>query len=284
MGKNKPSTRAGQYKKASRERANRKRRKELSRSAKFIGVAGLGGGLLFFVVWVFVSGTASLWRDQVANAFYHKTAEAGFALTDVYLSGHDKLSKQAILHHSRLRYGEPILSLSLKELQQNLESLPQIRNADIRRQLPGALYIHITERYPVALWQEGEKLHLIDEDGVLMGDGDAVKHNHLPLLVGHKAPEHLHELFALLDTAPHLKEVFDSAVFVGGRRWNLWLTNGIEVKLPEDHAIDALAQLEKLQTQQPLQGADISSVDLRVPERMFLRPKVKLIQQASQQL
>jgi len=284
MGKKKPSTRAGHYKRASKQRASRKRRQELSRSAKFITYAS-GFGVFFILIgWIIMSGTATSWKNQLVTAFYDQTGEAGFELTNVYLSGHDKLSKQAILHHSKLRHGAPILDISLTKIQDKLEKLPQIRNVTVTRQLPDKMHIHIAERYPVALWQKGEELHLIDDEGVLMGAGDAIKHNHLPLLVGEDAPKHLQPLMALLESAPAIKEQFDSAVFVGKRRWNLWLTNGIEIKLPEEHSETALAQLETLHQAHPLKGSDINSIDLRIPERMFIRPNIKLVQQASQQL
>ena len=284
MGKKKPSTRAGQYKHASKQRASRKRRQNFSRSAKFITYGSGIGVLLILVGWVIMSGTANEWKNQAIASFYNQSGDAGFELANVYLSGHDKLSKQAILHHSKLRAGQPILDISLPDLQERLESLPQIRHVAINRQLPTDMHIHISERYPVALWQKGEALLLVDDEGILMGDGDPIKHNHLPLLVGPQAPENLQNLMALLDAAPSLKEQFDSAVYVGQRRWNLWLTSGIEIKLPEDNSKGVLTRLESLNAAQPLKGSDISTIDLRVPERMFIRPKIKLVQQAAQQL
>ena len=284
IGKKKPSTRAGQYKRASRQRASRKRRKDFGRSAKFISYSSLIGIFVFVIGWVFMSGTATMWKNQIVTAFYDQTKQAGFELTHLFLSGHDRLSKQAILHHTKLKHGTPILDISLPQLRERLESLPQVRQVKISRQLPSDLHIHITERYPVALWQEGEKLHLVDDEGILMGSGDAIKHNHLPLLVGSEAAENVGPLLALLEETPALRRQFDSAVFVGKRRWNLWLTNGIEIKLPEEKTAQALAKLEALHQNQPLKGTNISSVDLRVPERMFIRPKIKLVQQAAQQL
>lgn len=284
MGKKKPSTRAGQYKRASRQRASRKRRQELSRSAKFVAY---GSGLCMAMVllgWIVMSGTASKWGNTLKQGTHNQLASAGFELNDLFLSGHDKLSKQAILYHSRLEHGKPIFAISLPELREHLESLPQIREVTVTRQLPDTLYIHVDERFPTALWQEGDALHLIDDEGVLMGDGDPIKHNHLPLLVGQNAPMHLQDLMALLDNAPHIKEQFDSAAFVGKRRWNIWLTNGIEIKLPEDNSDDVLAKLESLHKTDPLKATNISTIDLRVPDRMFIRPKIKLIQEAAQQL
>ena len=284
MGKKKPSTRAGQYKRASKQRASRKRRQEFSRSAKFVTYGSGVCILLVLLGWMVMSGAATDWKNQAIASFYNQTGDAGFELTNLYLSGHEKLSKQAILHHSQLRHGQPILDISLSQLQERLESLPQIRRVSINRQLPTDMHIHISERYPVALWQKGEALHLVDDEGILMGDGDPIKHNHLPLLVGDHAPKNLQKLMALLATAPELKAQFDSAIFVGKRRWNLWLTNGIEIKLPEDNSEGALSRLEALHASQPLKGSDISTIDLRVPERMFIKPKIKLVQQAAQQL
>lgn len=284
MGKKKPSTRAGQYKRATKQRASRKRRQDFGRKAKFILFTSSVALALIALVWVVLSGTATIWKNQLVDASYQQTADAGFSLKNIFLSGHNRLSKHAVLHHSKLRYGQPILQISLPKLKTTLEDLPQVRRASIKRKLPHDLHITIEERYPVALWQKGEALHLVDADGILMGTGEPIKHNHLPLLVGSHAPKNLSNLFTMLEATPGVKQLFDSAVFVGKRRWNLWLTNGIEIKLPEENTEEALAQLEALHQKKPLSEQHISSVDLRVPERMFIRPKVQLLQQASQAL
>lgn len=280
----KSSTRSGQYKQASRKRASRKLRRDMSKKVKRVSTLSLGISAIIALSWIFYSGTAQLWQQQLAHGFYQQTAKLGLALQQVYLSGHDRISRHAILYQAGLKYGQPILEKDLHELRKRLESLPQVKQVTIARQLPHTMRIHVQERHPIALWQNEETLHLVDQDGVLMGQAVNDEYHHLPLLVGPHAYKQAGELMALLRTAPQLYTTFDSAVHVSERRWNIWLKSGVEVKLPEDGAVKALAKLEELQEQKGIDGQRISSIDLRVPNRMFIRPKLQILQKASHRL
>jgi cell division protein FtsQ len=62
-------------------------------------------------------------------------------------------------------------------------------------------------------------------------------------------------------------------VRVGERRWNLQLKNHLTVMLPEGHEAAALARLTQLQTQQQLLDRPLLSVDMRLPDRLAVRPR-----------
>ena len=68
----------------------------------------------------------------------------------------------------------------------------------------------------------------------------------LLLLGGAGAPEHVGELLLLLAYEPAVARQLRAAVWVGQRRWNLILNNGVEIWLPEEDAVAALKQLAKL--------------------------------------
>lgn len=57
---------------------------------------------------------------------------------------------------------------------------------------------------------------------------------------------------------------------VAGRRWDLYLDNGVIIKLPEDNIDGALARLTKLEKDQSLLQRDIAAVDLRLDDRMAI--------------
>ena len=52
------------------------------------------------------------------------------------------------------------------------------------------------------------------------------------------------------------------------RRWNLRLTNGLDVRLPEAGVEQALERLVALDREKKLLSRDITSVDLRLPDRV----------------
>ena len=63
-----------------------------------------------------------------------------------------------------------------------------------------------------------------------------------------------------------------AAVRVGGRRWNLRLNNGADVLLPEGAEAPAMARLMELQTAQALLDRPVQALDLRLPDRLVVRP------------
>jgi cell division protein FtsQ len=91
------------------------------------------------------------------------------------------------------------------------------------------------------------------------------------LLAGEAAPEHLAELLLLLQDARPIRERVRTAVYVGQRRWNLTLDDGLTIKLPADDAGAALQRLLALDKSDRLLSRDLSVVDLRLPGMLILR-------------
>ena len=77
-------------------------------------------------------------------------------------------------------------------------------------------------------------------------------------------------MFSLLETQPELKRLVRTAIWVGGRRWNLRMSEEIKVRLPEKNADDALARLAKYEKSHKILGQDIKIVDLRFPDRLVI--------------
>ena len=90
-------------------------------------------------------------------------------------------------------------------------------------------------------------------------------------MVGEGAPAHTAELLAILSREPDLQAQVAASVRVGKRRWNLRLTNGIDVRLPEADTAEAWAELARVERDHGLLKRDILAIDLRLADRMILR-------------
>ena len=62
-----------------------------------------------------------------------------------------------------------------------------------------------------------------------------------------------------------------AAILVAERRWNLRLSNGIDVRLPETDVEGALDRLVALDRDKKILSRDITMVDLRLPDRVSVR-------------
>jgi len=91
-------------------------------------------------------------------------------------------------------------------------------------------------------------------------------------VVGVGAPPSAAALLDALTARPALQQRVVAAVRVGERRWNLRLNNGADVMLPEAHEVAALDRLMQLQQDHDLLDRPLVAIDMRLPDRLVLRP------------
>ena len=168
-----------------------------------------------------------------------------------------------------------MLAFDPEAAKRRVEALPWVRRATVERRLPDVVYLRLDERRPLALWQQNGRFALIDREGqVILRDG-IERFADLLVVIGADAPANAARLIAMLGAHKDLAGRVRAAIRIGGRRWNLRLDNGIDIRLPESGAAAAWSRLAKLDAEQGLLGRDILSVDLRLEDRVIIRPAVK---------
>lgn len=229
-----------------------------------VALIGAGG-------WAWSTG----WVDRQWTAFTDATleasADAGLALREVLVQGRGRTSQAELMTALDLRIGAPILGLDPETLRARLEALPWVARASVERRLPDTLFITVEEREPLALWQRDGALALIDRSGTIIADPELAPFAHLPMVVGDRANGHAAELVDMLDTAPELARRVTAAIWIGDRRWNLRLDNGVDIRLPEENGAAAWAELVSLERQHSLIDRDLVAIDLRQPDRLIVR-------------
>jgi cell division protein FtsQ len=206
------------------------------------------------------------------------SAQAGFAVGAVEVEGRDRASPAAILAALGVRRGMPILAIDPAAARARLETVPWIKTASIYRRLPDTLFIRLAEQRPLAFWQRDDRLVLIDHDGRPIASDDLGAFAHLPVLVGADAPEHAAALLDMLASEPALARRVAAAVRVGGRRWNIEFAGGVTVALPEEDALGAWRRLAGIEAKDRILERQVTLVDLRLPDRIYLRLPHQLFQ------
>ncbi len=260
--------------------ASRRRRKTATRRTppkldrRRLMLGGIGASCLLAMVataWLWQSGWIARQFERVVAAAHQLTADAGFAVDDVLVEGRGRTSKSEILAALRVRRGTPILAVDPRVARNRLRALPWIAQATVERRLPRLLYIRLREREPFVLWQLEGKLTVVDRSGDVIPGVPARQFANLPLVVGQGAAEHAASLLDMLDREPELRKLVQAAVRVSGRRWNLHLKGGIEVRLPEADAAEAWSQFARIEREHGLLGRDVVAIDMRLPGRLVVR-------------
>ncbi|MGH7114791.1 MAG: cell division protein FtsQ/DivIB [Stellaceae bacterium] len=199
------------------------------------------------------------------------TAALGLRVADIQVVGGETTDRATILDALDARLGTPILAVDPVRAKQKLESLPWVRSATIERRLPDTLYVRLVEREPLALWQHGGRIDLIDRTGAVIPVARLDRFAKLPMVVGSDAASHAAELLKMLASEPDLAAHVTAAVRVGGRRWNLRLDKAIEVLLPGDDPAAAWADLARLERSSAILRRDVQAIDMRLPDRLVVR-------------
>ncbi|MBN8988671.1 MAG: cell division protein FtsQ/DivIB [Rhizobiales bacterium] len=209
-------------------------------------------------------GALSDTRNALANS-------AGFRITTVAINGRKQLSQDEVLAIGGVNGRSSLLFLDAATVRDRLKTNPWIADATILKLYPGRLQIDIVERTAFALWQQDGRLAVISDDGAVLEPYMSRRFASLPLVVGKGAAEKARDFLALLDRYPQVRSVTKAAIYVGERRWNLRLKDGLDIRLPENDVGNALALLSKLDKDDRLFSRDIVSVDLRLPDRMTVQ-------------
>jgi len=211
-----------------------------------------------------VLGALSDTRNAAANS-------VGFRITSVAITGRKQLTQDEILAVGGVNGRSSLLFLDAATARDKLKTDPWISDATVQKLFPGRLQIDITERTPYALWQENGRVSVISEDGTVLEPYVARRFVSLPLVVGKGAESRAKDFLYLLAQYPQVKSQVKAIVFVGERRWNLHLADGVDVRLPEFEVGKALAALSKMDKDIGLFSRDITAIDMRLPDRMTVR-------------
>src|SRR5215472_13217335 len=203
-------------------------------------------------------------RDSASNAL-------GFRIGAVSLTGASQLSREQALALAGVTPRASLLFFNAETARAGLLANPWIADAAVLKLYPDRLLITITERRAFALWQCNGRLNVIAEDGTVLQPFIEDRYRDLPLVVGNGAERRAKDVIGLLDRYPNIRSALRASVLVAERRWNLRLTNGMDIRLPEGDLQGALDRLVKLDREKKLLSRDLTSIDLRLPDRVTVR-------------
>jgi cell division protein FtsQ len=195
---------------------------------------------------------------------------AGFGVERVTISGIARLYEHEVLQAAGIDAHSSVPFLDVAGARDRLAQVPLIASVSVRKLYPNEIVITQVEREPAGLWQRNGEISVIAADGTVIDEMRDDRYAALPLVVGEGANLRLKDYLGLIEAAGPLAERVRAGTFVSGRRWTLKL-DGIDIRLPEAGAAEALARLVRFQRDNRILEKDIIAVDLRMPDRVVVR-------------
>jgi len=134
-------------------------------------------------VWLVGAAAAAAAAYEAGHFLLFSPEMALIHPEQVALAGNRYVQPAQVLEIFAADRGRSVLRIPLDQRRQQLESLPWIEQATVRRSLPNRIEVEIKERTPIAFARESEDMALIDAHGVILNrplTGDF----HFPVVTG----------------------------------------------------------------------------------------------------
>ena len=109
-----------------------------------------------------------------------------FRIETMQVSGNRILSSATVLATAGLRAGESLVGLDLVAARDRLVAHPRVREASLRRRLPGTIVVEIAERVPCVIVR-ADRDYLVDAEGAIVAAAAPGTRSDLPVLTGVEA-------------------------------------------------------------------------------------------------
>ena len=236
--------------------------------AKMLMLAGAGLGLIITAELAYAE------RNRMISELHQLGAEAGLKLRHIQVRGRSHISKDTLLTALNIQLDAPILSINLQDLHTRVSQIGWVKNVIIERRFPSTIHIVLDERVPVALMQNDTEHQLIDATGAIIEGADPRDFTHLKVVAGDNAAANAAPILAALRTEPELFSEVWAISFRSERRWNVYLKNGMEIRLPESDPISAWSRLAVIDREKAITNRDLAVIDLRKPKQLIVEPNI----------
>lgn len=173
------------------------------------------------------------------------------------------VSQQAVQQHIEPFVKASFFSVDLPGMRRELESMPWIASAQVRRVWPDQVLVHLEEHLPIARW--GDEA-LLNNQGKAFAPKEQANYQHLPQLYGPKrAQQQVMQQYQMLSQM--LRPLGFSVARLELRERGSWFLStgqGIELLLGRDHLVEKMRRFiaiydKALKEQQ----TNIARIDLR---------------------
>ena len=236
-----------------------------------LGAAGLAVILVIAIGSLALTGRLSAMGRAAEDMVHARFAQSGFALASIDITGAQGEDAARIAEATGLVAGQSIFAANPSAIRDRVEAMPDVRDAAVARLWPDRIAIVVERRTPYALWQIDGALNIIDRDGVVLAEADVYNPPDLPLVVDQGAQAAVTEIVEALENNLSVAAMVVGAVRVNERRWNLRLSTGADVKLPETEVAAALAILSGLHAERGVLRLPAESFDLREEGDLIVR-------------
>ena len=231
-------------------------------------IVALAIGFLFFKRDILIK------RSELV--FNHFAVNTGMVLSEVWVKGKYNQNKNEILNAINLNIGDSILLVDLDLIRERINQLPWVFNSSVYLQSQGILQIDVLEYIPVAVYEFNNINYLIDINGNRIIQISSDDYIDLIRVIGKNALQNMDEIKLIVKKLKNYNLSLNKIERIGNRRWNIYFSEGLYVKLPSENPQSALLRLEKFLSTYDVKSDKLAFIDLRLLDTLTFKLKDQL--------
>ena len=182
-------------------------------------------------------------------------------------------SKETDIREKISSLSDNLLLLDKQILQNEIEQVPWVKRANIKKIFPNKIQVQVIENDPYAIFLNEGVPFLIDLDGTIITQiSDQSIDTSMIQILGEKANENLESLIKSINIHfPELLNDIKSLEYIELRRWNMKLRRDLKIKFPDEKIDQSIINLKRLFVEQNVSESNIIEIDLRIHGRASVK-------------
>ena len=158
-------------------------------------------------------------------------------------------SKETDIREKISNLSDNLLLLDKQILQNEIEQVPWVKRANIKKIFPNKIQVQVIENDPYAIFLNEGVPFLIDLDGTIITQiSDQSIDTSMIQILGEKANENLESLIKSINIHfPELLNDIKSLEYIELRRWNMKLRRDLKIKFPDEKIPESRSHMSRFQ-------------------------------------
>jgi len=225
---------------------------------------------LFLTSFYLLSKTNNLFNKSKFDFFNQILINSGFTIKNIEVLGANHLDKDDIIKFVRTYNNVNIFKVNIKDIYRKIKNNTWIKKASIQVIYPNTIKILLTEKEPIAIWQNRYGNNLITKTGDVILEKNLEDFKvYLPIIIGDNANKNIHSILNIFSAnKDFLKNVW-SLTFVNERRWDIHFNQGLTIRLPSKNVREAWEKVVHLDQNYNILSLGLTEIDLRNPNQIL---------------
>ncbi len=225
---------------------------------------------LFLISFYLLSKTNNLFTKSKFDFFNQILINSGFIIKNIEVLGVNYLDKDDIIEIIRTYNNVNIFKVNIEDIYRKIKGNTWIKKASIQVIYPNTIKILLTEKEPIAIWQNRYGNSLINKNGDVISEKNLEKFkSYLPIIIGQNAHINVHSILDVFSSNKDFIKNIWSLTFVNERRWDVHFKQGLTIRLPSKNVREAWEKVVHLDQNYNILSLGLTEIDLRNPNQIL---------------